>query len=222
MDSLARGISEIGRIPYLGELQLAHGGPTGARGGNSAYRLAGVWDRLVVGPELEAALAAVQGQSVMLIDDLVDSRWTVTVAGRALRQAGAGRRAAAGAGAGRLTGRALGEVRVQPGPAAFAALPGRLTSAPACRDSKTLSTVLASIRTAMARKAPRNGAAWSCPETANPSKIRISRAATAMPAPAASCTRVADTVFADVSWRGRCPRTALTRTRRTRWSGTPR
>ena len=88
--SLARGISEIGRIPYLGQLDLGHGGPTGGRGGNSAYRLAGVWDRLVVGPELEASLASVQGQSIMLIDDLVDSRWTVTVAGRALRQAGAG------------------------------------------------------------------------------------------------------------------------------------
>ncbi|WP_035740408.1 hypothetical protein, partial [Arthrobacter sp. TB 26] len=48
------------------------------------------WDRLVVGPELEAALAGIRGQSVMLIDDLVDSRWTVTVAGRALRLAGAG------------------------------------------------------------------------------------------------------------------------------------
>ena len=88
--SLARGISEIGRIPYLGDLQPAHGGPTGGRGGNSAYRLAGVWDRLVVGPELEAALQSVQGQTVMLIDDLADSRWTLTVAGRALRQAGAG------------------------------------------------------------------------------------------------------------------------------------
>jgi len=88
--SLARGISNIGRIPYLGEMQLAHGGPTGGRGGNSAYRLAGVWDRLVVGPELQAALAAVQGQPVMLVDDLADSRWTLTVAGRALRQAGAG------------------------------------------------------------------------------------------------------------------------------------
>ncbi|CAM3259445.1 ATP-dependent DNA helicase RecQ [Arthrobacter ulcerisalmonis] len=88
--SLARGISDIGRIPYLGELDLAHGGPTGSRGGNSAYRLAGVWERLVVGPELAASLAGVQGQSVMLIDDLVDSRWTVTVAGRALLQAGAG------------------------------------------------------------------------------------------------------------------------------------
>jgi ATP-dependent DNA helicase RecQ len=88
--SLARGIAGIGRMPYLGELSLEHGGPTGGRGGNSAYRLAGVWDRLVVGPELEAALAAVAGQPVLLIDDLVDSRWTLTVAGRALRQAGTG------------------------------------------------------------------------------------------------------------------------------------
>ncbi|MFJ6027813.1 RecQ family ATP-dependent DNA helicase [Pseudarthrobacter sp. NPDC092424] len=88
--SLAKGISEIGRIPYLGELELAHGGPTGGRGGNSAYRLAGVWDRIVVGAELEQALASLRGQPVMLIDDLVDSRWTVTVAGRALQQAGAG------------------------------------------------------------------------------------------------------------------------------------
>ena len=44
----------------------------------------------MVGPELAAALAGIRGQSVMLIDDLVDSRWTVTVAGRALRLAGAG------------------------------------------------------------------------------------------------------------------------------------
>ncbi|SER02118.1 RecQ family ATP-dependent DNA helicase [Arthrobacter sp. OV608] len=90
VESLARGISEIGRIPYLGALELAHGGPTGGRGGNSAYRLAGVWDRLVPGPELEAALGGLNGQAVMLIDDLADSRWTLTVAGRALRQAGAG------------------------------------------------------------------------------------------------------------------------------------
>jgi ATP-dependent DNA helicase RecQ len=88
--SLARGIAEIGRMPYLGELSPGHGGPTGSRGGNSAYRLAGVWERLVVGPELEAAMAPLRGQGVMLIDDLVDSRWSLTVAGRALRRAGAG------------------------------------------------------------------------------------------------------------------------------------
>ena len=56
LQSFAQAISEIGQLPYLGSLSLEHGGPTGQRGGNSAYRLAGVWDRLVVGPELEAAL----------------------------------------------------------------------------------------------------------------------------------------------------------------------
>ncbi|UVJ40300.1 ATP-dependent DNA helicase RecQ [Arthrobacter sp. CJ23] len=89
VESLAQGIAGIGRMPYVGQLQLQHGGPTGGRGGNSAYRLAGVWERLVVGPELSEALADFQGQSILLVDDLVDSRWTLTIAGRALRQAGA-------------------------------------------------------------------------------------------------------------------------------------
>ncbi len=88
VDSLAQGIAGIGKMPYLGQLQPAHGGPTGVRGGNSAYRLAGVWDRLVVGPELAQALADIGGQPVLLVDDLVDSRWTITVSARALRQAG--------------------------------------------------------------------------------------------------------------------------------------
>ena len=86
--SLAAGLSEIGRLPLLGSLDLAHGGPTGEAGGNSAFRLAGVWERVVVGPELAAALAGADGP-VLLVDDLVSSRWTLTVAGRALRQAGA-------------------------------------------------------------------------------------------------------------------------------------
>ncbi|WP_026547688.1 RecQ family ATP-dependent DNA helicase [Paenarthrobacter nicotinovorans] len=90
VESLAQGIAGIGRMPYLGQLQPQHGGPTGARGGNSAYRLAGVWDRLVVGPDLAQALAGLGGQPVLLVDDLIDSRWTMTVSARALRQAGVG------------------------------------------------------------------------------------------------------------------------------------
>ena len=86
--SLAAGLSEIGRLPLLGSLDLAHGGPTGEPGGNSAFRLAGVWERLVVGTELASALGRVDGP-VLLVDDLVSSRWTLTVAGRALRLAGA-------------------------------------------------------------------------------------------------------------------------------------
>ncbi|MEO3940150.1 RecQ family ATP-dependent DNA helicase [Paenarthrobacter nicotinovorans] len=90
VESLAQGIAGIGRMPYLGQLQPQHGGPTGARGGNSAYRLAGVWDRLQVGPDLAQALAGLGGQPVLLVDDLIDSRWTMTVSARALRQAGVG------------------------------------------------------------------------------------------------------------------------------------
>ncbi|WP_458107426.1 RecQ family ATP-dependent DNA helicase [Arthrobacter sp. R3-55] len=90
VESLAQGIAGIGRMPYLGQLQAQHGGPTGARGGNSAYRLAGVWDRLVVGSDLAQALAGLGGQPVLLVDDLIDSRWTMTVSARALRHAGVG------------------------------------------------------------------------------------------------------------------------------------
>jgi ATP-dependent DNA helicase RecQ len=86
--SLAEQISRIGRLPLLGALDPVDGGPVGESGGNSAFRLAGVWDRLVVGPDLAAQMDAVRGP-VLLVDDLVDSRWTMTVAARALRRAGA-------------------------------------------------------------------------------------------------------------------------------------
>ena len=46
---LAQGLARLGRLPYLGEMSLQHGGPTGQPGGNSAFRLAAVWDRIVVG-----------------------------------------------------------------------------------------------------------------------------------------------------------------------------
>jgi ATP-dependent DNA helicase RecQ len=86
---LAQHLARIGRLPYLGTLDPAHGGPTGGPGGNSAFRLAGVWERIVVGPELRGRLREIGDAPVLLVDDLVDSRWTMTVAGRALRRAGA-------------------------------------------------------------------------------------------------------------------------------------
>ncbi|MGY5882938.1 RecQ family ATP-dependent DNA helicase [Modestobacter lacusdianchii] len=87
---VAEGLARVGRLPYLGTLDLAHGGPTGGPGGNSAFRLAGVWQRIVVGAELRERLAQLGGTPVLLVDDLADSRWTMTVAGRELRLAGAG------------------------------------------------------------------------------------------------------------------------------------
>ena len=86
--STADALSRIGRLPLLGTLDLDPNVPRSEPGGNSAYRLASVWGRFTVGPELAAALADTHGP-VLLVDDLVDSRWTFTVAARALRQAGA-------------------------------------------------------------------------------------------------------------------------------------
>ncbi|GAA2755935.1 ATP-dependent DNA helicase RecQ [Actinopolymorpha rutila] len=94
--SVAEGLARIGRLPLLGTMEVVHGGPIGEPGGNSAFRLAGVWERLDAGTEVREGLAVLARDTgepppVLLVDDLVDSRWTMTVAARALRQAGAGK-----------------------------------------------------------------------------------------------------------------------------------
>jgi hypothetical protein len=63
-------------------------GPTGEPGGNSTYRLAGVLGAFEVPPDLAASIRDAAGP-VLLVDDLADSRWTLTVTARALRRAGA-------------------------------------------------------------------------------------------------------------------------------------
>jgi len=87
--SLARRIARVGRLADLGELPRVGGGAPGAgANSNSVQRLAAVWDAFEVPPELAAGLAATPGP-VLLVDDLIDSGWTMTVAARALRRAGA-------------------------------------------------------------------------------------------------------------------------------------
>ncbi len=86
--SLAAGLGRLGRLPYLGALDVVDEGPVGEPGGNSAFRLANVWGRLAVGPELSASLAGIPGP-VLLVDDVSDSRWTLTVCAGLLREAGA-------------------------------------------------------------------------------------------------------------------------------------
>ncbi|MEO6200271.1 MAG: recombinase RecQ, partial [Cryobacterium sp.] len=89
VESVARALSEAGRLPWLGALDLAEGGPSGTPGGNSAFRLANVWGRFDVGSHLAEGLESLTGRPVLLIDDIADSRWTITLAGRLLRQQGA-------------------------------------------------------------------------------------------------------------------------------------
>ncbi|MGQ2911195.1 RecQ family ATP-dependent DNA helicase [Aeromicrobium sp.] len=86
--SVAEGLARLGRLPLLPALEVAPGAPATTQGGNSAFRLAGVWGRFVVPDALREALAATDGP-LLMVDDLVDSRWTVAVASRELRRAGA-------------------------------------------------------------------------------------------------------------------------------------
>jgi ATP-dependent DNA helicase RecQ len=81
LEHLARRIAEIGRLPLLGMLHPV--GERPAAHANSAQRLHAVWGGFVV-PE-----AALPEGPVLLVDDVVDTGWTATVAARLLRRAGA-------------------------------------------------------------------------------------------------------------------------------------
>lgn len=84
LDHLARRIAEIGRLPLLGALSPVGERPAAAE--NSARRLAAVWEGLDAATVPD--LSGIDGP-VLLVDDVVDSGWTMTVAARALRRAGA-------------------------------------------------------------------------------------------------------------------------------------
>ncbi|MEU3549416.1 RecQ family ATP-dependent DNA helicase [Streptomyces longwoodensis] len=87
--SLAQGIASVGRLPFLGT--LTYTGPDGAhaaRRSNSAQRLRALSGAFAVPQELAEAIAAAPGP-VLLVDDYTDSGWTLAVAARLLRRAGA-------------------------------------------------------------------------------------------------------------------------------------
>ena len=91
INSLAARIAQIGRLAPLGTLAPVR--PEirpSERAGNSAHRLVAVWDSLTVPPDVMSRLAGLGDAPVLLVDDLADTRWTITVAARALRLAGAG------------------------------------------------------------------------------------------------------------------------------------
>ena len=83
VSSLARRLSEVGQLPLLGTLQRVRDEP--AARSNSAQRLRAVHGSLAVDPG-----TALGGGPVLLVDDRVDSGWTLTEATRVLKEAGAG------------------------------------------------------------------------------------------------------------------------------------
>jgi ATP-dependent DNA helicase RecQ len=85
--SVASHVAKVGRLPLIGTLTSTRPGDSGPRG-NSAQRVRALHDAFQVPAEVAAALAEIDGP-ILLVDDLVDSGWTMVLAGRALRQAGA-------------------------------------------------------------------------------------------------------------------------------------
>ncbi|WP_274912836.1 RecQ family ATP-dependent DNA helicase [Streptomyces sp. WZ-12] len=88
--SLAERIATVGRMPFLGTVASLDDGP-GPRvpRSNSAQRLRALHSALSLSPELAEALASANGP-VLLVDDYADTGWTLAVAARLLRRAGAG------------------------------------------------------------------------------------------------------------------------------------
>ncbi|MFI0418210.1 RecQ family ATP-dependent DNA helicase [Spongiactinospora sp. 9N601] len=88
--ALVRGLAErlasVGRLSYLGELGYRSGPP--GRQFNSAQRVQAIRATLTTPPELAAALTAAGGP-VLLVDDRVDTGWTMTMSAALLRHAGA-------------------------------------------------------------------------------------------------------------------------------------
>jgi ATP-dependent DNA helicase RecQ len=102
--SLADRIAAIGRLPQAGALDYTgdrgpvsdDGQPDGAQHdnaqhngaqNNSAQRLRAVWQELTL-PEPVAKAAVAAGGPVLLVDDRIETGWTMTVAAKLLRDAG--------------------------------------------------------------------------------------------------------------------------------------
>jgi ATP-dependent DNA helicase RecQ len=84
ISSVVSRLSELGRLTNLGTLQYRddHRPVTAA---NSAYRVAALTDSWM---EPDPAMIGQLTGPVLLVDDLADTGWTLTMAGRQLRRAG--------------------------------------------------------------------------------------------------------------------------------------
>jgi len=86
---LADGLARYLGVPLIGAVGPSAGlEQPGRHDVNSAMRLAGVARRLELQLS-EGALRGLPGRSVLIVDDWTESGWTLTVAARLLRQAGA-------------------------------------------------------------------------------------------------------------------------------------
>jgi ATP-dependent DNA helicase RecQ len=84
-------LADLGRLAYAAEPAAAAAGGGGQQSGgqqNSAQRLRAVWGTLDVPDPVRTALAGLAGP-VLVVDDRIETGWTMTVAAKLIRDAGA-------------------------------------------------------------------------------------------------------------------------------------
>ncbi len=94
IDAVARRLGELGKLPVHRALVPADSDRVPhdvfqSEQANSAHQVSNVWNRFTVEPEVFPGSATPDGP-VLLIDDEIDSRWTITVVAHHLRAAGTG------------------------------------------------------------------------------------------------------------------------------------
>lgn len=89
--AVASKLGALGKLPAYPALVSDDSAATGLQidQANSAHQVGNVWNRLAV-DQAELPPAELLAGPVLLIDDEIDSRWTMTVAAHRLRSAGAG------------------------------------------------------------------------------------------------------------------------------------
>ncbi|MGA4839169.1 RecQ family ATP-dependent DNA helicase [Streptomyces sp. G45] len=89
IQSLGARIAEIGRLPLLGSIEYtSEAAEARVPRSNSAQRLRALDGALTLSPALAEALQEARGP-VLLVDDFMETGWTLAVAARLLRRAGA-------------------------------------------------------------------------------------------------------------------------------------
>ncbi|HEX7133904.1 MAG TPA: hypothetical protein VF228_15110, partial [Iamia sp.] len=89
LDALAHRIGELGKLPVATAVVRRRPGPPQAEQHNAAHKLTNVWGAFAVetselpGPDVLAG-------PVLVVDDVWDSGWTMTVVADLLRAAGTG------------------------------------------------------------------------------------------------------------------------------------
>jgi len=86
--SLSEYLAAKLNLPLLGMLETQVDSRLGSGKANNARRVAALHEAFTVPPPVAAACAELQG-CILLVDDFVDSGWTMTLAARALRRCGA-------------------------------------------------------------------------------------------------------------------------------------